>query len=182
MLAFGRRGGCHRKPARRGDRWRTRTQVLAISLGGVLGVNARIGWASSMNRWAAVGWATFTINISGSFAIGILSIAFGPVASPSQRPAHDPDRIPGEHSTPSITRARARPSSGNAGRRTKRLAYLGGSVVLGLIAALLGMALGREPLISQPGGGLPIPRKESPPAPARRGGMGSAGREDAGLS
>ena len=51
-------------------------QVVALSVGGVLGVNARYWLGVVINRWsgAQFPWATFAINISGSFAIGLLSV------------------------------------------------------------------------------------------------------------
>ena len=50
-------------------------RVIVLSVGGALGVNARYWLGVWMNRWASprFPWATFTINISGSFAIGFLT-------------------------------------------------------------------------------------------------------------
>ena len=47
-----------------------------LSVGGILGVNARYWLGVFVNRWtgAQFPWATFTINVSGSFAIGLLSV------------------------------------------------------------------------------------------------------------
>jgi CrcB protein len=52
-------------------------RVLVLSVGGVLGVNARYWLGFWMNRWvsAQFPWATFSINVSGSFAIGFLTMA-----------------------------------------------------------------------------------------------------------
>ena len=52
-------------------------RVVALSVGGILGVNARYWLGLWMNRWvsAQFPWATFTINVSGSFAIGFLTMA-----------------------------------------------------------------------------------------------------------
>jgi CrcB protein len=52
-------------------------RVAVLSVGGALGVNARYWLGAWMNRWASpqFPWATFTINVSGSFAIGFLSMA-----------------------------------------------------------------------------------------------------------
>jgi CrcB protein len=52
-------------------------KVVALSIGGTLGVNARYWLGAWMNRWtsAQFPWATVTINISGSFLIGFLSVA-----------------------------------------------------------------------------------------------------------
>ena len=51
-------------------------QVAALSLGGVLGVNARYWLGFLINRWASsqFPWATFTINVTGSFAIGLCTV------------------------------------------------------------------------------------------------------------
>jgi CrcB protein len=55
----------------------TWTKVLALSLGGTLGVNARYWLGVWMSRWTSpqFPWATFTINVSGSFLIGFLTVA-----------------------------------------------------------------------------------------------------------
>ena len=52
-------------------------RIIALSAGGVLGVNARYWLGFWMNRWVSpqFPWATFTINVSGSFAIGFLTMA-----------------------------------------------------------------------------------------------------------
>ncbi len=51
-------------------------QIAALSLGGVLGVNARYWLGFLISRWAGsqFPWATFTINITGSFAIGLCTV------------------------------------------------------------------------------------------------------------
>jgi CrcB protein len=55
----------------------TWTKVLVLSLGGTLGVNARYWLGVWMSRWTSpqFPWATFTINVSGSFLIGFLTVA-----------------------------------------------------------------------------------------------------------
>ncbi len=55
------------------ERW---YQVAVLSVGGVLGVNARYWLGMLVNRWAGpqFPWATFAINVSGSFAIGFISV------------------------------------------------------------------------------------------------------------
>lgn len=52
-------------------------RVLILSLGGALGVNARYWLGVWMSCWVSpqFPWATFSINVSGSFAIGFLSTA-----------------------------------------------------------------------------------------------------------
>jgi CrcB protein len=53
------------------------TKVIVLSIGGTLGVNARYWLGVWMNRWTTpqFPWATFAINISGSFLIGFLTNA-----------------------------------------------------------------------------------------------------------
>ena len=50
-------------------------RILALSVGGVAGVNARYWLGVWINRWASsqFPWATFSINVSGSLAIGFLT-------------------------------------------------------------------------------------------------------------
>jgi CrcB protein len=52
-------------------------KVVALSVGGILGVNARYWLGAWMSRWASpqFPWATVTINVSGSFLIGFLTVA-----------------------------------------------------------------------------------------------------------
>jgi CrcB protein len=56
------------------DAW---VRVAVLSVGGALGVNARYWLGVWISRWAGqqFPWATFTINVSGSFAIGFLTVA-----------------------------------------------------------------------------------------------------------
>jgi CrcB protein len=51
--------------------------ILALSAGGVLGVNARYWLGYWFSRWLThqFPWATFVINVTGSFAIGFLTVA-----------------------------------------------------------------------------------------------------------
>jgi len=53
------------------------TTVIVLSVGGAVGVNARYWLGVWMNKWASpqFPWATVTINVSGSFLIGVLTIA-----------------------------------------------------------------------------------------------------------
>ena len=51
-------------------------QVALLSVGGSLGVNARYWLGVAITRWAGpqFPWATLAINVSGSFAIGLLTV------------------------------------------------------------------------------------------------------------
>lgn len=51
-------------------------RVVVLSIGGALGVNARYWLGVWFSRWAdpRFPWATFTINVTGSFAIGFLTV------------------------------------------------------------------------------------------------------------
>jgi protein CrcB len=59
------------------QRVETWTKVLVLSIGGTLGVNARYWLGVWFSRWASpqFPWATFSINVSGSFLIGFLTVA-----------------------------------------------------------------------------------------------------------
>jgi CrcB protein len=52
-------------------------KVVALSVGGSLGVNSRYWQGVWMSRWTSpqFPWATFAINVSGSFLIGFLTVA-----------------------------------------------------------------------------------------------------------
>ena len=51
-------------------------QIAALSVGGVLGVNARYWLGVLISRWlgSQFPWATFMINVTGSFAIGLCTV------------------------------------------------------------------------------------------------------------
>ncbi len=51
-------------------------QVALLSVGGSLGVNARYWLGVAISRWSGpqFPWATLAINVSGSFAIGMLAV------------------------------------------------------------------------------------------------------------
>jgi CrcB protein len=55
----------------------TWSKLLVLSVGGTFGVNSRYWLGVWMNRWASpqFPWATVVINVSGSFAIGFLTVA-----------------------------------------------------------------------------------------------------------
>ncbi len=119
-------------------------EIAVLSAGGALGVNARYWLATWMSGWAGdrFPWATFAINVSGSFALGLIATFLGP-----RLPAH-PARIfflvglLGGYTTFSSFSYEAL-VLWDRGQHGRSLAYLGGSVVAGFLAVILGVALGR---------------------------------------
>lgn len=119
-------------------------EVIVLSAGGVLGVNARHWLAMWMSGWAGdrFPWATFAINVSGSFAIGLIATLLA-----RWLPAH-PARLfflvgfLGGYTTFSSFAFEAHVlwEREQVGRS---LAYMGGSVAAGFVAVVLGVALGR---------------------------------------
>jgi CrcB protein len=53
------------------------SQVLMVAVGGALGAMMRYGVSAYFGASAVFPWATFGINIAGSFAIGLLWGGFG---------------------------------------------------------------------------------------------------------
>ena len=131
------------------ERW---YQVAALSVGGVLGVNARYWLGVVINRWAGVQfpWATFAINVSGSFAIGLLSVLLARwLPHPHARLLVVVGFLGATRRFRRSRSSRWRSGSGASGGSV--LAYMGGSVAAGFAAVVLGTALGRE---------LTVPRAE----------------------
>jgi CrcB protein len=123
-------------------------RVAMLSAGGALGVNARYWLGVWMNRWAdpQFPWATFTINVSGSFAIGFLTTALARwLPHPNARLLVLTGFLGGytTFSTFEIDSV----TLWNRGERVATLAYLVGSVVAGFVAVVLGIALARDLLI-----------------------------------
>jgi CrcB protein len=125
------------------ERW---YQVGALSLGGVLGVNARYWLGVVINRWSGprFPWATFTINVSGSFAIGLLTVVLArwlPLF-PNVRLLAVVGFLGGYTTFSSFTfEALALWERGEWGLS---IAYMAGSLAAGFAAVVLGTALGRE--------------------------------------
>ena len=125
------------------ERW---YQVAVLSLGGVLGVNARYWLGVVINRWTGprFPWATFTINVSGSFGIGLLSVVLArwlPLF-PNARLLVVVGFLGGYTTFSSFTfEALALWERGEWGLS---LAYMAGSLAAGFAAVILGTALGRE--------------------------------------
>lgn len=146
-------------------------EVGALSLGGVLGVNARFFLGLLINRWAGpqFPWATFAINVSGSFLIGFLTVVLARWAPhPSVRLLTVTGFLGGY--TTFSTFAFESLTLWERGERGRTFAYVAGSVAAGLLAVVAGAALAR---------GLTVPRAErTEPAvaadDARAGGAANA--------
>lgn len=142
----------------------TWSRVVVLSIGGALGVNARYWLAVGLDR--ALGtrfpWATFAINVSGAFVLGLLATLLAGLHP------HHPWRLAalvgflGGYTTFS-TFALESHKLWEAGRPGRALAYMAGSVASGFAAVLLGILLGR----ALGGGSAPYPRQPPASDPAR---------------
>ncbi len=111
---------------------------------GSLGVNARYWLGVAMTRWVGTRfpWATFPINVSGSFAIGLLTMLL------SRWLPHPHARLLvvvgflGGYTTFSSFSLEAM-TLWERGETWSCLGYLVGSVAAGLAAVVLGAAVGR---------------------------------------
>jgi CrcB protein len=133
------------------------TKVIVLSIGGTLGVNARYWLGAWINRWTSpqFPWATFAINITGSFLVGFLTIAL------TRWMPHPNIRLMlitgflGGYTTFS-TFENDSLTLWERGEGMLMAANLIGSVTAGLAAVLLGAALARElaePAIARAGAG-----------------------------
>jgi CrcB protein len=119
-------------------------KVAVLTLGGALGVNARywLGVWMSHRVSPQFPWATFTINVSGCFAIGFLTVMLSHwLPHPEIRLMVVVGFLGGyttfsSYAFESLTLV-------ERGEPALALAYVVGSVVIGLIAVTLGAALGR---------------------------------------
>jgi fluoride exporter len=126
----------------------TWSQIAVLSVGGALGVNARFWLGVLINRWAgsegspAFPWATVTINITGSFAIGLLAIFLAHHwPHPLGRLFLVTGFLGGYTTFSSFTYESLK--LWEDGEKTLSAANTFGSVIGGLAAVVLGVALGR---------------------------------------
>ena len=119
-------------------------RVLALSVGGVVGVNARYWLGMWIGRWASpiFPWATFVINVSGAFVIGFLGLVLARWSPSSPVRLLAITGFLGGYTTFSSF---AWEGVGLYEKHEFALAvsYLLGSVTAGFVAVLLGMALAR---------------------------------------
>lgn len=119
-------------------------QVAALSIGGVLGVNSRYWLGLWISRWATprFPWATFVINVSGSFAIGFLTVVLGRwLPHPTLRLLVVTGFLGGY--TTFSTFAHESTTLWERGEVGMSLVYMVGSVSAGFMAAALGIVLAR---------------------------------------
>ena len=141
------------------DRWDV---LLVISAGGALGSLGRWG-VGELLPWRGSGfpWATFLVNISGAFALGLLMVLVLEVWPPSRyvRPFVGVGLL-GGYTTFSAYALETRELLA-AGELPTALAYLFGSLAAGLVAVWLGIALARAAVRDSQG----RPRRRRSPAP-----------------
>lgn len=120
------------------------SRVVLLSVGGSLGVNARYWLGVAISRWAGpqFPWATLAINVSGSFAIGLLTVLLARwLPHPNMRLLVVVGFL-GGYTTFSSFAAEAL-VLWERGERARGLGYVAGSVGAGLAAVVLGTAMGR---------------------------------------
>ena len=121
-------------------------QVAVLSVGGVLGVNARYWLGVVITRWAGAQfpWATLTINVTGSFAIGLFSVLLARwLPHPHARLLVVVGFLGGYTTFSSFSYESM--VLWERGEHGLCLTYMVGSVLAGFAAVLLGTALGRVP-------------------------------------
>jgi CrcB protein len=123
-------------------------QITALSVGGVFGVNARYWLGVWVNRWAGeqFPWATFLINISGSFAIGLLATLLARwLPHPGVRLFVVTGFLGGYTTYSSF--AFESLTLWERGERGISLSYMASTLVAGFLAVALGVALARAATI-----------------------------------
>jgi CrcB protein len=119
-------------------------KVVALSVGGSLGVNARYWLGVWMSRWTSpqFPWATFAINVSGSLLIGFLTVALSRwLPHPNARLLIITGFLGGY--TTFSTFENDNLTLWERGESLLMGANLMGSVAAGLVAVVLGTALAR---------------------------------------
>jgi CrcB protein len=124
-------------------------QVGLLSLGGACGVNLRFWFGLWISRWSGrqFPWATLLINVSGSFAIGFLTVI---LARWLPHPNHRLMLITGVLGgyTTYSSFAFESLTLWERGERLQGVLYVGSTVLAGFFAVALGVALARELTVS----------------------------------
>ncbi len=120
------------------------SRIVAVSIGGVLGVNARYWFGVWINKWTSpqFPWATFLINVSGSFLIGVLAVLFDRWSPQSRLRLLSITGFLGGYTTFS-SYALESATLWERGEKGLAASYLFGSVAGGLVGVFLGIALAR---------------------------------------
>jgi CrcB protein len=137
--------------------------VIVISVGGILGVNARYWLGVLINRWTGpqFPWATLMINVTGSFAIGLLTVSLAHwLPHPYARLLVTVGFLGGYTNFSSFSLESL--TLWERGEHGLCAAYMAASVAGGFAAVVLGTALGRG--LTQPAVGRAAP--SDPPASA----------------
>jgi CrcB protein len=118
------------------------TKTLALSAGGILGVNARYWLGAWITRWlgSSFPWATFFINVSGSFVIGLIAMTLTSMSPHSMLRLLLITGLLGGYTTFS-TFTHESVTLWQRGEWALGLANLVGSVLAGCAAVILGAAL-----------------------------------------
>jgi CrcB protein len=125
-------------------------QIGVLSLGGVFGVNARYWLGLWVNRWASPQWpwATFLINVTGSFLIGFLTMLLARWLPHPNFRLFVVTGFLGGYTTYS-TFAFESLTLWERGEKGLGLGYIAATVVVGFLAVMLGVALARELIVPQ---------------------------------
>jgi CrcB protein len=131
-------------------------QVAALSVGGVFGVNARYWLGLWVTRWASppFPWATFLINVSGSFAIGFLTTLLAGWLPHQNVRLLVVTGFLGGYTTYS-TFAFESLTLWERGGKGLSLGYMASTLVSGFLAVSLGVALARGLTVTWQDGGPP---------------------------
>jgi CrcB protein len=119
-------------------------QITVLSLGGIFGVNARYWFGLWVNRWATqqFPWATFLINVTGSFAIGFLTtLLVHWLPHPNFRLLVITGFLGGYTTYSSF--AFESLTLWERGEKGLSLGYMASTLLLGFLAVSMGVALGR---------------------------------------
>lgn len=122
-----------------GFEWRV---AAAVAAGGAIGALGRYGLSFWISRWAAPGfpWGTFVVNVSGSLFLGVMLEVLEGVGTPSVWRAFAVVGVAGAFTTFSTFSHETMLLL--AGREWGRaVLYTSGSILLGLLALILGMGL-----------------------------------------